>query len=290
MVLPFLIFLLIVALLGGGLFAVKKYVPEDKLPPFLNDILTKMSGSIDSIVTKTINLIPDRNTSKTVTTSSSSNPTPIPTVNEEKRKADNTTVTIDYSPFINSDKYKFEYYDDGYAVIRANIPQNERAFHPDYKEGGYYSHSFFDLLIANENTDPLYIPRLWIYCYPVEYHNFTGVTITVNGINYKFSEIELAEYKMRFEKAVQEELLIIFDENNKSFLNAIMKIAQDYKKNNYKGLEDFSISIVLHGDDDVTGKMDEGFLRSFFTMMDAWEILGQGNTLKTPDGSKMLIS
>ena len=280
----FLILLLLVAALSGGFYYIQNYVPADKLPPFVAEFVTKISSLTDQIS------IPKKPAATQTISTTKPEATATP-VQQQNNYAVQTEEKIDFSPFINSEKYKFEYYsDDASAVIRGNLSQKERAFQPSYKQGGYYSYTFFDILIPFSDTNPLYIPRLWFFCYPAEFHNFTGVTITVDGIDYEFSDVSLPEYKKQFEKGMQEELLLIFNESNKVFLDAILKIAEEYRRNDYKGLDDFSLNIVLHGDDDVPGKLDSGFLQSFFAMMDVWEILGQGKPLNSPEGSMMRIS
>ncbi|MBR5344872.1 MAG: hypothetical protein IK127_03525 [Clostridia bacterium] len=139
------------------------------------------------------------------------------------------------------------------------------AHESDYR----YSYMYFELWIEN-GYDVIY-PVLNIVYNADELLNITAVSFDLEGVRYTFS-VDLDEPD-RDEKGITEDPLIFFGIENVEFLSALEDIVDDC--DTAEEMEEYRITAILHGDEDLTVTLSDAFLLDFYIVIkDAFIELG----------------
>jgi len=174
--------------------------------------------------------------------------------------ASNALASFDASAIASDEYCVIDVDSDGDAFITSDQTVPELSFVHELDSEYKYSYAWFDILALDFNTNsPLPIFRLWMMVYnDIGYFDIDSVTMTVGSTEYTFSGISKPERYTDDGTSYGQKLLIIFGDDNLSFLTALEEYLQSF--NNYKELESgFAVPVVFHGTRDIKGTLDVNF-------------------------------
>lgn len=200
---------------------------------------------------------------------------------------------LDLSPIeAESDLYTIDISEDGDAAfIETTLTAQHRSFVHKYESTALYSTTMFDVLVVDYGTSDNYpIIRLWVtYCADDSFQNFDSVTFTVGNKEYTFTDISDPDWQMQDEESGYiEDVLIRFNEDNLIFLEALEELTSGNDAT-IEELDQLSVKMVLHGDEDIEATLGGGFLLDFLAIKSAWMDLNGLDYIEEASGSKLSV-
>ncbi len=177
------------------------------------------------------------------------------------------------------------------AFVEARLSNRDRAFDHPRAIPDDPSHTWFDILLGDYGKSTVYaIPRLWIAYCAEEYLNVASVTITVDGVDYTFTDVASEDRRGALETGgVGENLVICFGMENLTFLMALEEKVNAIGE--YEDLLATPTRMVLHGAEDVEVELPGCFLLDFFMVMKGAFVQINGfSTLGRVGGTPMTVS
>ena len=155
--------------------------------------------------------------------------------------------------------------DDGTAAfVESQLSAADRSFSTPFEHPEYYNVTLWDMLVLDYNTDaPSPRLRVWVRYYGTQYLNIEGVSFVLDGTTYTFTGVASDSRKQHIadKDAYNERALIIFDTENLAFLTALESYCMQY--DTVAEMDAHPITMILHGDTDVTVSLDSGFMLDF---------------------------
>ena len=189
----------------------------------------------------------------------------------------------------NKEVYTIDLNDKGTAAfIESQLSAKDRSFVHKYESSTRYSNTMFDVLIVDYDTDDAYpVFRLWISYYADDsYVNLHSASIILGDEKYTFSDIDDPDWRTKDEDGYAEQLLIKFDEETLPFLAKLESMLPD----DADDLDDISIKMILHGDEDITVEIGRGFLMDFMFIKTAMININGLQYLERAYGSDMSVT
>ena len=200
---------------------------------------------------------------------------------------------LDLSPIeAESELYTIDLSEDGEAAfIETTLTAQHRSFVHKYESTNLYSTTMFDVLVVDYGTSDNYpIIRLWVsYCADDHFQNFDSVTFTVGNKEYTFTDISDPEWQIQDEESGYiEDVLIRFNEDNMIFLEALEEMTSGNDAT-IEELDQLTVKMVLHGDEDIETTLSGGFLLDFLAIKSAWMDLNGLDYIDEASGSKLSV-
>lgn len=191
----------------------------------------------------------------------------------------------------NTDLYKVSVdNEEDVAFITTNLAVSARAFTHKYESTYRYSSTKFDTLVIDYlKTSARPVFRLWVtYCADDSFLNINGISFLVDGKKYTFSDVADPDWYTQDEKGYAEEMLIKFDMDNIDFLVAL----EDYmpEELSLEALKAAPVTMILHGREDVTVQLEDGFWLDFIAMKRVLTKTGAIDFLSQTSGSPMKVT
>lgn len=161
----------------------------------------------------------------------------------------------------NSDIFTIDPNDTGDAVfVETVLTAEDRHFTHKYESDYYWSSTQFDVLGLGYGTNDAYpVWRLWIvYANDISFQNIDSVTFVLGGMSYTFTDIDDPDWMTKNDTSYLEEMLIKFGVDNLEFVVALEEYC-----NSLENVEDFTCTLILHGDEDITVTLGSGFALDF---------------------------
>lgn len=179
--------------------------------------------------------------------------------------------------------------DDGTAAfVETQLTAANRSFSTPYEHPDYYNVTLWDMLVLDYNTsDPSPRLRVWVRYYGTQYLNIEGVSFVLDGTTYTFTDVASDSRKQHIadKDAYNERALIIFDTENLEFLAALEGYCESF--DSVEEMDAHPITMILHGDTDVTVSLDSGFMLDFLIVSDLFIEAGGLDYLQYAGGNPM---
>lgn len=171
------------------------------------------------------------------------------------------------------------------AFIESTLTASQREFHHQNDSEYYRSVTQFDILVLEYGTDNAYpVWRLWIsYVEDEKFQNFDSITFVVDGASYTFTEVSSPDWVEETTTSCFEDMMIKIGVGNLSFAAALETYC-----NNLETMEDFTATMILHGEEDITVELGEGFASDFLWTKAAYTKMGGFNTVGGVVGTTMV--
>ena len=171
-------------------------------------------------------------------------------------------ATLDLSyPLNKPDVYTVEPSEDGSVVfIETVLTASDRHFTHKYESDYYWSSTQFDVLGLGYGEDYGYpVWRVWvIFANDIGYQNINSVTFVVQGTSYTFTDISDPDWQNKLNNSYLEECLIKFGMDNLEFV-----VALEQYVNSLEDVDDFTATLILHGDEDIEVTLGGAFALDF---------------------------
>lgn len=150
--------------------------------------------------------------------------------------------------------------EDDLCFITTTLSSRDRHYSHDLESDHYWSTTQFDVICLNlDSSSPYPVWRLWVsYSSEIRYINLHSVTFILHGRSYTFTDVSDPEWVRQKEGTYMEEILIKFGTDSAAFIAELKKYAKELTD-----IADFSCTMILHGDEDLTVTLGESFLLDF---------------------------
>ncbi|MCR5138007.1 MAG: hypothetical protein K6C12_13140 [Oscillospiraceae bacterium] len=177
-------------------------------------------------------------------------------------------ATVDLSALRSSDLFDITVNgEQNFAIINSAMSEELRSFHHKYENDYLYSSTRFSVGILDYYGDSIPMLSLVINYTADEFLYINGVTFIIDGKNYTFSKVADSDSLHTLDNGKGEVLIINFGMENAGFIGALAGYCVD------AGLDDdienakkASITMILHGKEDVTATLDVGFFLDWLIM------------------------
>ena len=167
----------------------------------------------------------------------------------------------------NSDAFSLSVGEDGAAVITTLGDAGSRAFSTPYMSDAYYSAICPELVVLGYRTEERRAAlRIRILYNGTKQLNLSSATFITDGYEYAFPDLrETHAETAREDGTVGESLIIVTGGGSGTqFLADLLTTAIDYTGSKYGGAQSAETAppawtLILHGDEDVTVALPEGF-------------------------------
>ena len=157
---------------------------------------------------------------------------------------------------------------DSGLYVYSGYSAEDLSFIHSRESDAYYSYADFDMYIEDYQTESEqpYL-RLWFTLWtPDQSYDVSSVTLTVRGQDYTFSDI--ANSTSEKEGQFKQDLLILFDADNYSFLYQLHQLRELGKASaDWAGA---TIHTVFHGTEDITAEIGENLWPVFDVFWDLY--------------------
>ena len=179
--------------------------------------------------------------------------------------------------------------DDGTAAfVESQLSASNRSFSTPYEHSAYYNTTLWDMLVLDYNTsNPSPRLRVWTRYYGTQYANIEGISFVLNGTTYTFTDVSSDSRKQYIsdDKAYNERALIIFDMENIGFLVELENYCESFET--VDEMNEHPITMILHGDTDITVSLGSGFMVDFLIISDLFIEAGGLDYLQYAGGNPM---
>lgn len=155
------------------------------------------------------------------------------------------------------------------VFITTNNSNEVRSFEHPYVSEKYYSTVFPELIVLNypEEKERLPILRIWFRYRGTKRLNINAVTFMTDEGEYRFTDVTLPEWIATKEDGTEAQDLMILAgnrENTANFFADLFAVSMIYYVERYGTNGNSSVpapawKVVLHGDEDITVTLPEGF-------------------------------
>ena len=150
--------------------------------------------------------------------------------------------------------------EDDLCFIDTTLTSRDRHFSHRLESDRYWNTTMFDIICLDLSDDaPYAVWRLWVsYNSDICHQNIHSITFVLHGKSYTFTDVSDSDWVTQSEGTYSEDLLIKFGTKNAAFIAALKRYAKELTD-----IADFSCTMILHGDEDLTVTLGEGFLLDF---------------------------
>ena len=174
------------------------------------------------------------------------------------------------------------------AFVESQLTAQNRSFTTPYEHDAYYNTTLWDMLVLDYDTsDPSPRLRMWVRYYGTQYANIEGISFELEGKTYTFTGVSDEARKQLIEDkgAYNERALIIFSVDNLEFLVALENYCESFES--VEEMDANPITMILHGDEDITVSLDSGFMVDFLIVSDLFIECGGLDYLQDANGTAM---